>query len=66
MVIDTGEEDDGPDLVEFLQKRSIRELEALIITHYDKDHVGGADTLLEHIPVKKVYVPEYVGTGSEY
>ena len=66
LVIDVGEEDDGPEVVKFLQKRNITEVEALIITHYDQDHVGGADTLLEQINVKNVYVPNYEGMHSEY
>ena len=39
MVIDTGEEDDGQELVDFLKNRNISLVDVLIITHYDKDHV---------------------------
>lgn len=66
MIIDTGEEDDGQELVEFLKNRNIAQVEVLIITHYDKDHVGGADTLLANIPVVRVLVPDYEGIGTEY
>ena len=66
LLIDAGEEDDGMDVVEFLQKHSVQEVDAMIITHYDQDHVGGADTVLEQIPVKTVYVPDYEGTHMEY
>ena len=66
LLIDTGEEDDGTEVVEFLQNRKITEVDAMIITHFDRDHVGGADTVLESIPVKTVYVPDYEGTHPEY
>ncbi len=66
MVIDTGEEDDGQELVDFLKNKSVALVDVLIITHYDKDHVGGADTLLAQIPVVRVLVPDYEGIGTEY
>lgn len=66
MLIDTGEEEDGLEVVEFLEKHGITEIDTMIITHFDKDHVGGADTVLEQFPVKTVYVPDYEGTHAEY
>ena len=66
LIIDTGEEDDGQELVDFLKNRNITQVEMLIITHFDKDHVGGADTLLANIPVVRVLVPDYEGVDTEY
>ena len=66
LLIDAGEEDDGEEILDFLNKHLINEIDALIITHFDKDHVGGADTVLENIPVKTVYTPDYEGTGTDY
>ncbi len=66
MVIDTGEEDDGQELVDTLREKHIFQIDILVITHYDKDHVGGADTLLSQIPVVKVLVPDYEGSITDY
>ena len=66
LMIDAGEEDDGEEVVEFLRNHHIEEVDAMIITHFDQDHVGGADTVLEEFPVKTVYVPAYEGTHPEY
>lgn len=66
MVIDTGEEDDGPEVVEFLRGKGVSTVDALIITHFDHDHVGGADTLAESIDIREIYVPAYSGTSTEY
>lgn len=66
LIIDAGEEDDGQEVVDFLQKHAVQEVEAMIITHYDQDHVGGADTVLEQLPVKTVYAPDYEGIHQEY
>lgn len=66
LVIDTGEEDDGEELVEFISQRGFSKIDTLIITHFDKDHVGGADTLLESMDVGQIYIPAYEGTHTEY
>ncbi|MBQ4045665.1 MAG: MBL fold metallo-hydrolase, partial [Lachnospiraceae bacterium] len=66
MAIDAGEEDDGQEIVDFLKKRNISQLDYLLITHFDKDHVGGADTLISQIPAARVLIPDYEGTSTEY
>ena len=66
VVIDAGEEEDGQEVVDFLVASGAESVKALIITHYDKDHVGGADTLLEQIPVERVLVPDYEGSITDY
>lgn len=66
MVIDTGEEEDGTELVKFLEKQGVSKVDILIITHFDKDHVGGADTLVEAIEIGEVLLPDYEGEGTEY
>lgn len=66
MVIDTGEEDDGQEVVDHLKRRNISQVDVLIITHYDKDHVGGADTLISQFPATKVLIPDYPGSSTDY
>lgn len=66
MVIDAGEEEDGAELTEFLEEQGISKVDILIITHFDKDHVGGADTLVEAMEVGEVLLPDYEGDGTEY
>lgn len=66
LVIDAGEEDDGEELCEFLTNSGVSRVNALIITHHDKDHVGGADTLLERFPVDRIILPDYEGVVTDY
>ena len=66
MIIDAGEEEDGTEIVNYLKSKGKTSIEKLIITHFDKDHVGGADTVIENIEVKEIIVPDYIGTGSDY
>ncbi|MCR5293908.1 MAG: MBL fold metallo-hydrolase [Lachnospiraceae bacterium] len=66
LVLDAGEEDDGAELLSVLSELSVSRVDYLIITHFDKDHVGGADTLLENFEVGTVYLPDYEGEGTDY
>ena len=66
MVIDVGEEDDGYEIVNYLQDRNVFKIKKLIITHFDKDHVGGADTLIKNIDVEEVIIPNYQGSVIDY
>lgn len=40
---------------EYLQKRGIRKLASIFITHSDQDHVGDLDLLLENLEVRQLY-----------
>ncbi len=66
IILDAGEEEDGLEIVDYLQKQSLSQVDALIITHFDKDHVGGADTVLEALVVERVILPDYEGISTDY
>ena len=65
-LIDTADKGDGKDLVEELEKRNIRQLEFLLLTHLDKDHIGGAARILESIPVKQLIQADYDEDSGQY
>ncbi len=44
-------------ILPFLKQAGIRELDYLVISHFDNDHAGGAIALLENIRVKRLLVP---------
>ena len=66
VVIDTGEKDDGDELVEYLTQNGIKSIDYLFITHFDKDHVGGASELIENIEIGEIITPDYEGNNKEY
>lgn len=47
-----------------LYSQGVFRLDGLILTHYDKDHVGGAAYLLSRVPVEQVYLPVGPGQGQ--
>ena len=45
-------------LIPFLRNEGVQSLRALIITHSDADHFGGAEVLLKTFPVKELWIQE--------
>ncbi len=66
MMIDTGEVDDAEKICKFLKDEGVTNIDAMIITHFDKDHVGSAGMIVEQFNVGKVLIPSYEGTREEY
>ncbi len=59
VVIDCGEKGDGKEIISLLEENDVDSVDYLIITHYDKDHVGGAARVINDIEVKNVLAPDY-------
>lgn len=65
VVIDCGEKGDGKQILSLLAENEIETVDYLIITHYDKDHVGGSAKLINNIEVKNVLAPDYAEESNE-
>jgi competence protein ComEC len=48
-----------------LARNRVRHLDALVITHPDADHTGGAAILLDRLPVRRFAFPEALGERAE-
>lgn len=57
MLVDGGTADRGKSVVSYLRRRGVTELEAIVNTHPDEDHVGGLQYVLKGFPVKRYYAP---------
>lgn len=53
-LIDTGKDEDGADILAILKDKGIQRLDFLLLTHLDKDHIGGADKILAAMPVGRL------------
>ncbi len=50
----------------YLQKKGISNIDYLILTHYDKDHIGGAIPLLTDYSCEDIYLADYVSQKQYY
>ncbi len=66
VVIDCGEEDDGDEVCEYLTNVGAECIDYLVITHFDKDHIGGASEVINNFSANEIIMPDYVGTSDEY
>ena len=55
VVIDTGEKGDGKKISSLLTENGTSVIDYLIITHFDKDHVGGADHVINAFDIGTIY-----------
>ncbi len=65
-LIDAGYEETSDDALAQLRECGVDRLEFLIVTHYDRDHVGGVGAIGESFPVDVVYLPAYEGSDKNY
>lgn len=46
-------------IIKYLKDRGIKNIEGMIITHFDNDHSGGAVDIMKNVNVKKVYINSF-------
>lgn len=46
-------------IIKYLKDRGIKNIEGMIITHFDNDHSGGAVDIMTNLKVKQVYVNSF-------
>jgi len=66
MMIDTGESDLFPTIEQYFKTNNIKTLDYLIITHFDKDHVGSAGKIVENYEVKEILQSSIKKENDEY
>lgn len=66
VLIDAGEKGFGKTILSYLAEKGVERLDCLIVTHFDKDHVGGAAKVLRDIPVGTVLQSDCPKDSEEY
>lgn len=65
-LIDTGYKETSSKVLDYLHKRGVEQLEFIILTHYDRDHVGGLGAIAQALPTGEVCLPNYEGGDKNY
>jgi len=66
ILIDAGKEVAGPIVLTYLQSHGVKDLEVVVLTHPDDDHVGGLVRVLQDLPVKEVVYSGQPSSGDLY
>lgn len=66
VLIDCGLKGFGSTILEHLKEKNIDHIDYLIITHFDKDHVGGAAEVIQGIPIGMVLQNNSPKDSSHY
>ncbi len=66
VVNDTADADDAGAICAFLDERQTKRIEYLILSHFDKDHIGSAAKLIGDYEVGQVLMPDYEEDSEPY
>ena len=66
VLIDTGYENTSSKVVSYLRGQGVSRIDYLVITHYDRDHVGGLRAIGEAFDIGAVLLPGYQGADKNY
>lgn len=66
LMIDTGLKSNGDYIIKTLKEKGITNIDYLILTHMDKDHIGGAPKILDNVTVNNVIAADYTKDSKQY
>ncbi len=67
MIIDAGNNEDGPKLVEYIKNElHITKFDYIISTHPHEDHIGGIDNIIKNFEIDNIYMPDVTTTTKSY
>lgn len=66
MLVDAGKNEDGEQVVSYLQEQGITRLDYVIGTHPHEDHIGGLDNVIRSFEIGQVILPGKTHTSVTY
>ena len=66
MLIDAGEDTEGELIVQFLKKIEVQQIDYLVATHSDDDHIGGMKDIVNSFQIGKLYIPATKADNKSY
>ena len=59
ILIDGGDDNSHYIVSNYLKKQNVKNIDYIIATHFDSDHVGGLDNIIDKFNVSNIYAPNY-------
>ena len=66
MVIDGGNNADGPLLVEYFKELGVNKIKYVVGSHAHEDHIGGLDDIITNFDVDTIYIPDAITTTRTF
>ena len=66
ILVDGGDENCYKFIKTYLKLHKVKKLDIVIATHFDKDHIGSLDEVINNFNVKKIYSPNQKCDSSHY
>ena len=66
ILVDGGDEDSYKIIKTYLKLNKVKNIDMIIVTHFDKDHIGSLDEIINNFNVKKIYTPNQKCDSSHY
>jgi beta-lactamase superfamily II metal-dependent hydrolase len=66
MLVDAGNNDDGPVVVSYLKSKGVSRIDYLVATHPHEDHIGGMDNVIRAFDIGQVYMPRATTTTKTF
>ena len=66
ILIDGGDEDSYKIIKSYLKLNKVKNIDIIIATHFDKDHIGSLDEIINNFNVNKIYAPNQTSDSNSY
>lgn len=66
MLIDTGNPDQGTAIRLYLKQHDIEKLKYMLLTHSDRDHIGGAASVVSNVDIENLFMCRYEKDNDVY
>ena len=66
ILVDGGDEDSYKIIKTYLKLNKVKNIDMIIVTHFDKDHIGSLDEIINNFHVNKIYTPNQISNSTHY
>lgn len=66
VLIDAGNNNDGPKLVDYFKRQGIESFKHVFATHPHEDHIGGMDDIINNFTIENFYMPDAIATTKTF
>ncbi|MCG0275582.1 MAG: MBL fold metallo-hydrolase [Thermosediminibacteraceae bacterium] len=66
MLVDAGNNDDAETVINYIRKKGVKRIDAVVATHPHEDHIGAMDDVIYNFDIGKVYMPRVTTTTKTF